>query len=422
MTHGSISLGVGPTATLRGVRIDPETPLVPDPAGPAIVVGLMSGTSADGVDAAVCRLVHPGGGRLDWKVLGTASIPYEHDLAEALRAPRALDVPRLAACHARVGAVFSRAAHAALEAAGLAPGDVTLVGSHGQTVWHDPHGIHGGHPVTFQIGDAARIAAGLSCPVWYDFRSADLAVGGEGAPLVPYVDWLLFADPETWRVCLNLGGIANVTLLPPGVPLEEVIAFDTGPANVVLDRLARRLLETSHDAGGARAAAGRVDEERAEAALADPFFALPAPKSTGPEWFNDEWVVRYFGPLADLEADEVDGRLATAARVTVESVARALEGQAATPVVPDDAEILVAGGGRKNQALMDGLARRLAPRTVVPVDERGVDGDHKEALAFAILAYEGALGRPANVPRATGAARPARLGAVTFPPPARGAP
>ena len=381
------------------------------------MIGLMSGTSADAVDAACCTLSHPEGGSLAWSVDGVAEISYEPGVAEALRDPTSLALSELAALDVRVAETFARAAGAAVEAAGSGFGGVALIGSHGQTVWHDPRGIHGGTPTTLQIGEPAVIAERTGCPVWSDFRPADVAAGGEGAPLVPYVDWLLFCHPDRWRVCLNLGGIANVTLIPPGVGRQEVVAFDTGPGNVVLDLLAQRLLGEPRDEAGEIAAGGEVDHERLEAALADPFFALPAPKSTGREWFGEQWTERYFQPLDALAPDGVAERFATAAELTVESVVRALEGQAGIEPVPTEAEVIVSGGGRKNRALMEGLDRRLAPREVVPVDERGLDGDAKEAVAFAILAFESALGECVNLPAATGARHPARCGKLSFPPP-----
>lgn len=403
-------------ATLAGVRIPAGLPILPDLDEPALVVGLMSGTSMDGVDAACCRLVHPEDEPLQWEVLGTAALPYEPDLAEALRVPERRTVPELSALNVRVGETFAGAALEAVEAAGLRMEKVSLIGSHGQTLWHDPRGIHGEVPSTLQIGEPAVIAERTGCAVWADFRPADVAAGGEGAPFVPFADWLLFTDAERWRVCLNLGGIANVTLLPPNADVGGVAGFDTGPGNVVLDRLARRLLGEPRDQDGAAAAAGEVDVERLERALADPFFALPAPKSTGPEWFDAAWVERYFAPLEDLGEERIRERLATATAVTVEGVARALEGQAATAKVPDDAEVIVAGGGRRNRALMRALTERLAPRRVVPVDELGLDGDFKEAVAFAILAYESALGWAVNLPAVTGARHPARCGKLAFPP------
>ncbi|HUF89964.1 MAG TPA: anhydro-N-acetylmuramic acid kinase [Gemmatimonadota bacterium] len=381
----------------------------------ALVLGLMSGTSADGVDAACCRLSGEGRG-LSCEVLGVASRPYPARMARELRSPETLQAPAVARLSVEVAAAFAEAARVATAAAGVPIERVDLIGSHGQTLWHDPRGTRGGVRCTLQIGEAAEIAERTGVPVWHDFRPADVAAGGEGAPLVPYVDWALLTHPDRWTACLNLGGIANVTILPPAATLSDVVAFDTGPGNMVLDALAERLLGAPHDAGGAAATAGEADSDRLEAALADPYFALPAPKSTGREWFGAGWTERYFGPLDDLGQDAARGRLATAAALTVESVARALEGQAGTAPVPGDARVLVSGGGRRNQALMEGLARRLAPREVGPVDAVGLDGDHKEAIAFAILAYASARGSAVAVPGATGARHPARLGKLALPP------
>ncbi len=386
----------------------------------AVVLGLMSGTSADGVDAACCRLTGRGSS-LRCDVLGTAAWAYPDSVAAELRRPEDLDAPGVARLSVLVGAAFAEAARAAIEAAGLVRADVALVGSHGQTIWHDPRGARGGVGCTLQIGEAAEIAERTGLPVWHDFRPADVAAGGEGAPLVPYVDWVLFTLANRWTVCLNLGGIANVTLLPPAAAISDVVAFDTGPGNMALDHLAARLLGRVHDEGGEAAAAGEVDDARLAAALADPYFALPAPKSTGREHFGRAWTEERFGPLEGLSDAQARGRLATAAAVTVESVARALEGHAGAPPVPEGARVLVSGGGRRNRALMEGLARRLAPRAVLPVDEAGLDGDHKEAVAFAILAYESALGGTVAVPGATGARHPARLGKLALPPPLDGA-
>ncbi|HEY7471486.1 MAG TPA: anhydro-N-acetylmuramic acid kinase [Gemmatimonadota bacterium] len=385
----------------------------------ALVVGLMSGTSADGVDGACCRLGGEGRG-LRCEVLGTAARSYDVELRRALRRPEELRVPAVARLSVELGAAFAETARAAVAAAGVALDRVALIASHGQTLWHDPRGAHGGVRCTFQIGEAAEIAERTGVPVWHDFRPADVAAGGEGAPLVPFADWVLFTLDDRWTVCLNVGGIANVTLLPPGATIDAVTAFDTGPGNMTIDALAERLLGSSYDAGGAAARGGNVDAGRLAAALDDPYFARPAPKSTGRERFGLAWTEQRFGPLEGVGEQEARNRLATAAAVTVESIARAIEGQAGTPPVPGEARVLVSGGGRRNRTLMEGLARRLAPREVVPIDDVGLDGDHKEAIAFAILGYESALGRAVALPGATGARHPARLGKLAFPPPRAG--
>lgn len=402
---------------LRVVRIDPAHPLL-DSATPALVVGLMSGTSVDGVDAACCRLSRdPANGEIDWEVTGTTAIEYSEEMADLLRTPASLTVPELAALGVEVAEVFASAALESVRAAGEKLADVALIGSHGQTMWHDPQGEIGDVPATLQIGEAAVIAERTGCAVWSDFRPADVAAGGEGAPLVPYVDALLFRRPERWRACLNLGGIANVTLLPPGRGIADVVAFDTGPGNIVLDALARRLLGVDYDESGQVASEGVVETSRLRRALRDPYFARSAPKSTGRERFGVAFVEEHFSPLDELERQAVAERLATAVALTVETVGDAIEGESGGPAIPPDAEIVVSGGGRRNRAVMEGLADRLAPSNVVTSDSLGLDGDAKEAVAFAILAWESACGRPANVPAATGADHPVRLGKLAFPPP-----
>lgn len=390
-------------------------PLLPDDR-PALVIGVISGTSADGVDAAACRLEGPPEPGLRPAVLGTAFVPYPADLADRLRRPDRLSVSEVAGLDFELGGRFAEAASRASQAAGIPLSEFCLIGSHGQTIWHDPAGEATGVPATLQIGEPAVIAERTGIPVWSDFRPADIAAGGEGAPLVPYVDRLLFGRADGWTVCLNLGGIANLTLLPPGAVPEAVVAFDTGPANMVLDVLAERLLEQSHDPQGDRARSGRASAARVQAALEDPYFARPAPKSTGRERFGAAWTERHFGSLEGLGPAEIGERMASAVEITVESVARAVEGACGTGPVPAEAEVIVSGGGRKNRALMDGLARRLAPRPVVPVDARGLDGDFKEAVAFAVLAWASALGQPVNLPSVTGARHPARCGRLSFPP------
>ena len=385
------------------------------------MIGVISGTSADGVDAAACRLQGAPEPGLRPEVLGTAFLPYPQALAERLRRPDRLTVGELAGLDFELGERFAEAAAAAGRSAGIPLAEFCLIGSHGQTVWHDPAGEATGVPATLQIGEPAVIAERTGIPVWSDFRPSDLAAGGEGAPLVPYVDRLLFGRADRWTVCLNLGGIANLTLLPPGAGAEAVTAFDTGPANMVLDALAERLLGEPHDREGRRSGAGRPNPSRLRRALQDPYFARPAPKSTGRERFGAAWTERHFGPLRGLRRDDIEERMATAVQVTVESVARAVEGACGTAPVPDEADVVVAGGGRRNRTLMEELTRRLAPRTVLPVDSFGLDGDFKEAVAFAILAWASALGRTVNLPSVTGARHPARCGRLSFPPPgARG--
>jgi anhydro-N-acetylmuramic acid kinase len=358
-------------------------------------VGLMSGTSLDGIDAALVR-IEPRGREYVLELLAFQTYPFERDLARALRdvlPPSEGNVALAAALHGALGRAFGAAARAIAGSA-----HVDFVASHGQTVWHD-----GRRHVTLQLGDAFVIREIVRATVCYDFRSADCAAGGHGAPLVPYVDTLLFAHPEQDRVALNLGGIANVTLMPAG---GAVWAFDTGPGNMPIDAFVseRTRGELRFDRDGALAGRGRVDEELLAIMLADDYFGEPPPKTTGRERFGTHFLARFGERLARLSTE--DG-VATLTELTAASVAEAI-----LTAHLDRPHVLVGGGGAHNAVLMRRLAARLPDARVEPTDVVGVPVDAKEAMAFALLGYETLRGRPSNVPSATGAARAVSLGAI----------
>lgn len=377
-----------------------------------VVAGIMSGTSLDGIDVAIARL--RGSGRaLEVEPLAFAHSPYEPDLREALlrnAEAETSDVRSLALLDALLGRLFAEAVERAAGAAGLDLDEIDLVGSHGHTVQHLPEPEDfAGHLTasTLQIGDPAVIAARLGVPTVGGFRTADVALGGQGAPLVPYFDYALFASDEEERALLNLGGIANVTLLPKGGSSEAVRAFDTGPANMVLDALARRLLGRPFDEGGRLAAAGKPDEALLAELLADSYFRRPPPKSTGREHFGEA----YAEALLARGPERAEDLLATAAELTARSVAEALRRFAAPP--PE--VLIVSGGGVHNLTLMRRLAALLAPAEVRPSSAYGLAPDAKEALCFAVLAHEFVNGVPTSLPSVTGASRPARLGTLCLP-------
>ena len=374
--------------------------------GPRVVVGLMSGTSLDGVDAAVVRAEGSGAG-LAVEALAFVSEPYDDALRAALAAcveAATSDVRLVSQLHARLGERFAEVARAALGGAGLDACD--LVGSHGQTVQHVPEAEDcAGVPTrsTLQIGSPAVIAARLGAPVVADFRAGDLALGGQGAPLAPYLDGALFGSAAETRVLLNLGGIANLTVLPAGEPPRS--AFDTGPANMVLDALALRLTGRPYDADGALAARGTPDEALLADLLAHPFFAAPPPKSTGREDFGAAFVERLVGrggAPADL--------LATAAALTARSVAEAVRA-----LRPAPARVVASGGGVHNAALVAMLAEALAPVPLETTAAYGLDPDAKEAVLFAVLAHEWAEGVRTGLPAVTGASGAAFQGSLTLP-------
>jgi len=377
--------------------------------GPRVVVGLMSGTSLDGVDAAVVRLDGSGAG-LRVETLAFVSPAYDAALRDAVAAcadADASNVRLVSQLSVRLAHVWADAAEAALAAAGVSQPD--LVGSHGQTVHHVPVADDcAGAPTrsTLQIGCPAVLATRLGAPVVSDFRAADVALGGQGAPLAPYLDGALFGHADETRVLLNLGGVANVTVLPPGAP--PALAFDTGPANLVLDALAQRFTGRPYDADGALAAAGVVDDARLAGLLADPFFAAPPPKSTGREAFGPAYTDALLARAAGLSPADL---MATAVALTARSVADAVR----RFVTPAPARVVASGGGVRNPTLMRALADALAPVPLETTAAYGLDPDAKEAVLFAALAHEWANGVATGLPAVTGASRAAMQGTLTLP-------
>ncbi len=371
----------------------------------SVYVGLMSGTSLDGISAAVVRITTKDDGRLDADLLsfiGTHYTPPQRErLSRALTEGSAQDYCRLGF---DLGGWLADAAIAALAEAGVPRADIRAIGSHGQTIWHDPP-----HS-TWQLGEAAVIAERTGIDVVSDFRVRDVAAGGQGAPLVPIADAVLFAGDD-WRALQNIGGIGNVTVVPPNGTLDGVRAFDTGPGVAVIDGVTRMLIpELAYDVDGRHSAAGHALVALVDELLAHPYFASPPPKSTGRELFDRRYVERLVERCRALRPESsADDVIATATLLTARSIADAYRRFMPEPV----AEILVSGGGAKNPTLVSMIAQAVAPIPVRAFAERYFDGEAKEAVAFALLAYLHVNGRPGNVPRATGAAGPRILGKLT---------
>jgi len=375
-----------------------------------IVVGLMSGTSADGTDAAVVRLdgAPPA---LDWQVLGHTHIEHPAGLREEIFAcfrPATGSVDRLCRLNFALGRAFGAAALVAIAEVGLEPSDADLIGSHGQTLWHIPSGCDAS---TLQLGEPAVIAEITGLPVVANFRTRDVAAGGQGAPLVAYVDRLLLTHPTRTRAAQNIGGIANVTYLPALARTDQVpFAFDTGPGNMLIDDAAGRASGgvLHFDRDGALAARGRVDEDLLGELLADAYFAQPPPKTTGRERFGEQLGAEIWR-RALASGTEVSDVVATVTALTAESIARAYRDF--LPEMPD--QVIASGGGTRNPTLMAMLREQLPGVDVVTSDLVGLDPEAKEAVAFAVLAYETWHHRPANMPAATGADHPVILGSIT---------
>jgi anhydro-N-acetylmuramic acid kinase len=361
-------------------------------------VGLMSGTSMDGIDAVLVAIDNG-----SCNILATHSHPLAEGLASELRrlvaegheAPLGL----FGRLDVAVGRAFAGAVDALLDSCGRTRDDVRAIGSHGQTVLHNPGGEH---PYTLQIGDPNIIAAETGIQTVADFRRRDLALGGQGAPLAPAFHQAFFRSADEYRVVLNLGGIANVTLMPPGA---IIIGFDTGPGNTLMDAWIRRHLDQPFDDNGLWAASVEMDDELLKLLMEHPFFASTAPKSTGVEDFNLPWLDKKLAELSgDLEPATVQSTLC---ELTAKTIAEALIGDSGKT-----GHLLVCGGGTHNGELLKRLAARLPGWAVGPTDDVGISADWVEAAAFAWLAHRTLEGLPGNLPEVTGARCETILGAV----------
>jgi anhydro-N-acetylmuramic acid kinase len=372
------------------------------------VIGLMSGTSVDGIDVADVDVKRTNG-KLSVRLDHFTTTRYGSALREALFAalpPNAGSNATAAELNFALGEAFADAILAALRDWGIDAGAIDLIASHGHTLYHAPQ-----HGVTLQIGEAAVIAARTGITCVSDFRTADIALGGQGAPLVPFVDRELFAHEHECRVALNIGGIANVTILLPGGRLDEVIAFDTGPGNLLIDECARLASggTLDFDRDGVLAAAGAPDEALLSELLRHPYFAASAPKSTGRETFGAGYARAAFERVTHSGRGSAHDAVATMTALTARTIARE---------IPERCDrIIVSGGGAHNPALLAMLRRELSARPTPPAiefsDIYGVPVDAKEAVAFAVLGFDAVCGSPNNLPKCTGARAAAVLGKIS---------
>jgi anhydro-N-acetylmuramic acid kinase len=379
----------------------------------------MSGTSADGVDVALTRITPRGNAPPALKLLAHHHAAYPPALRRAVLA--AMDAPRtsaaeLARLNLRLGEFYAAAVAAATRKSRIEP---QLIGCHGQTIYHQPqHASYLGAPLrcTWQLGEPAPLAERLRIPVVSNFRPADLAAGGQGAPLVPILDFALFRSATQHRVLQNLGGIGNLTVLPRACKSTGVFAFDTGPANMVLDACAERLYNKPYDSNGSIASRGSVIVPVVTALLAEPYFLAPPPKTAGREQFGTDYATRLISLCRRRRATDSD-ILATAAALTAWSIAQAYRYFVEPHLKPTKSpvEFIVSGGGTRNRALMLLLedALREFSVTLTTSDAHGLPSQAKEAAAFALLAWLTFHGLPGNIPSATGASRSVVLGSIT---------
>jgi anhydro-N-acetylmuramic acid kinase len=408
------------------------------PKGMLVVAGVMSGTSADGINVALVRVGETRGGAgqrsgtasvvrgrqypgRTIQLLGQVEFPYAKQVRSAvLGAMNAeqISVAELARLNFLLGELY---ADAVLSAQRRFRVKSELVGCHGQTLYHqgEPKPFLGRKlATTWQTGEAATIAARVGVPVISDFRPADMAVGGKGAPLVPFLDYLLFADSPGGRVVQNIGGIANLTAIPAGAGASDVVAFDTGPGNMVMDAVTEQLFSRPYDRGGKIAASGEALDRVIDDILRRPFFRRTPPKAAGREEFGREFVREFFESCGRARKQDV---VATATALTARSIAHAIE-RFVVKASPGGrnrpyAEMILSGGGAKNPTLVRMLSNQLASLGIKIrfSDEFGLPSEAKEAVAFAMLAYETWHRRPSNLPSATGAKRAAVLGKISYP-------
>ncbi len=368
----------------------------------AVLVGLMSGTSLDGISAAVVRFTEEN--RFDllaWRQVSYS--PSQRDrLAAALKGATPDEYCRL---NFDLGQWLAEAAIGVIADAGVPRGDIAAIASHGQTVWHVP-----GHS-TWQFGESAVIAERTGIDVISDFRVRDVAAGGQGAPLVPMADATLFSHATAWRTLQNLGGIGNVTVVPPGGDTSAVRAFDTGPGVVVIDAVTRAVSDRAYDEDGALARSGTPIDDAVAEALSHPYFSAPPPKSTGRELFTPAWISEFIASCRRKRPNASNGDLvASAVALTARSIGDAFNRFIPEPVT----ELLVSGGGAENPALVDAIAAAV-PKNVKVQRFADVyfDGEAKEAVAFALLGWLFLQNKPGNVVTVTGAGGPRILGKLT---------
>ncbi len=379
-----------------------------------LVVGLISGTSMDGVDAALVRIRNQGA-ETNLELKHFITYPYPLGLKEKLleiSTSGQSRVDEICRFHVLLGEIFADAVKRLLNQAAVEPEQVDFIGSHGQTVQHLPevtrlfdYKIRG----TLQLGEPSVIAKRTGIITVADFRPADLALGGQGAPLIPYFDFIIFRSDEKDRGLLNMGGIANLTVLRRNCNLEDVIAFDTGPGNMVIDALMQNFFDKPFDEAGRTAQSGQPSSQLLRFALKHPFFKKSPPKSTGREQFGSTFYDAFLaeGKRLRLPPEDI---IATAAELTARTIHDAYQ-RFVTPKLPID-ELIVSGGGAKNGYIMDTLRKKFQGISVKTIDEYGIPSEAKEAVCFAVLANETLAGNANNVPGATGATQPTILGKI----------
>ncbi|MEH7179133.1 anhydro-N-acetylmuramic acid kinase [Neobacillus vireti] len=381
-----------------------------------LVVGLMSGTSLDGIDAALVSIKEENE-KFDIKLISFSTLGFSGVMKEKLLElcnPERARIQDISSMNMLLGELFADAAKKVVAEAGLNMNQIDIISSHGQTIFHQPEAVEiDDHPITstLQIGDIAVIAERTGVMTIGDFRTRDMAAGGQGAPLVPYADYLLFKNPAFGRVLVNIGGIANITVLPAGCDEQAVLAFDTGPGNMLIDAFTELATDgkQSFDQNGDIAAGGKVNEEWLKELLAHPYYQLEPPKSTGRELFGHDYAQRLWKESSHLT---VEDRIATITELTAQTLANGITHYIEKGKIE---EVLISGGGWHNKTLLKSLRNSLPQHiTMDSTEQVGLSGDAKEAIVFALLGYQCFMKRTNNLPAATGAKKPVIMGKIAW--------
>lgn len=370
-------------------------------------IGLMSGTSLDGVDAALVE-IEGINEATSVELVEFSSLTIPEALLDKIRGSFSLESSNsalLSSLNVELGKLFADAALSLCKKANIRIEEVNFIASHGQTIYHIPEKTEEFMASTLQLGDAATIAERTGCTVVSDFRPRDMAVGGQGAPIVPYSEYILYRHPERTRFLQNIGGIGNVTVLPPNAALDEMLAFDTGPGNMIINELCQLFYDKSFDKDGQMAAQGTVNEELLATWMNHPYIQRAIPKTTGREEFGTQFVEEYVNRY-NLDPNDW---LATATKFTAQSIAEHIK-----PYVKGESDLVIGGGGSYNPTLIQMIKESLPETNVIRQEDLGYSSDAKEAVAMAILGNQTMHRQPSNVPSATGAKKAVILGNITF--------
>jgi len=369
-----------------------------------LAIGMMSGTSLDGIDVALVEFDDDPNKDFGYKLLDFETYPYPASTISRVQDAMSLDrsnVALLCELNVELGKLYGKAANQMLAKNDLTPDDITFIANHGQTIYHSPNATF---PSTLQIGEPAEIYEITQVPIVSNFREADVAAGGQGAPIVPFTEFQLYKSSDADRVFVNIGGIANITVLPKNAQLEDIVAFDTGPGNMLIDAAMQKFYQKDYDDKGAVGKTGTVDQKVLAELLKHPYFARPYPKTTGREDFG----VQMFDELVQKYNLKPEDWVATLTALTAKSLADDI-----LKFPSHNVEVIIAGGGSYNDTLLSMIKDYLPGVKVITQEEFGYSSEAKEAVAMAILGKYTFDYQPNNVPSATGATKPVVLGRIT---------